>query len=496
MAPPPGLPLAAPHPGRYALPMISFQNRRILCIGDLMLDRFTYGRIERISPEAPVPVVRHAETRVMLGGVGNVARNIASLGGQAVLVGLVGTDAAGQELTALLPEAGQITDALVRSATRPTISKTRIIAGHQHVLRLDEEPPPALSEADAALLMARITAAMPGCHAVILSDYAKGVLSRAVVAHAIAQARALGLPVFVDPKQHDFAYYAGATVMTPNLRELRATTTAPVGTAEEVAAAARAGLAASGAEAMLVTRSEKGILLVTAEATDSVAAQAKEVFDVSGAGDTVIAVAALATAAGYALPQAMRFANAAAGVVVGKLGTATVDIAELAAALGGAEEPHGAGLATLEQAQQQIARWRSRGLAVGFTNGCFDILHRGHVTMLAAARAKCDRLVLALNTDASVARLKGPTRPINPLEDRAVVMAALASVDLVVAFAEDTPLELIRALQPDVLFKGADYTLDTVVGADVVLARGGRVELIDLVPDRSTTAIIARSRSQ
>lgn len=481
--------------------MLDFQGQRILCIGDLMLDRFYYGQIDRISPEAPVPVVRHAETRSMLGGVGNVARNIASLGGEAVLLALTGDDLNGRLLAQLIAEAPRIADQTIRSRIRPTICKTRIIAGHQHVVRLDEELAEPVGAADSAALCARIGQAIEGCHAVILSDYAKGVLAEAVVRAAIAAARVRGLPVFVDPKRSDFAFYHGATVLTPNLKELRAAAQEPAGTDAEIAAAAARLIRAAGAAAMVVTRSERGMMLVRADGShDSVPAQAQEVFDVSGAGDTVIAVLALAHAAGYALDQAMRLANAAAGVVVGKLGTATLDLAELAAALDRSEEPggeaSGAGgkVMGLAEARAMVARWRRRGLTVGFTNGCFDILHRGHVASLRAARARCDRLVVALNGDASVRRLKGPQRPINPLEDRAEVMAALEPVDLVVSFDEDTPLEVITALQPDRLFKGADYTGKEVVGAEVVLARGGKVELLDLVPGRSTTAIIARSQ--
>nr|WP_156963647.1 D-glycero-beta-D-manno-heptose-7-phosphate kinase [Roseomonas aerilata] len=483
--------------------MIDFRGQRILCLGDVMLDRFQYGRIDRISPEAPVPVVRVVDSRAMLGGAGNVARNIVSLGGEAVLVGLVGEDGAGREVASLIAASPGLVDANVRSAARPTIAKTRIIAGHQHVVRLDEEVTEGVSAAEGAAARARVSEMLPGCRALVISDYAKGLLSAEVVGHAIAEARRLGLPVLVDPKRDDFAFYRGATVLTPNLRELRAAARrigVPVETDEEVAEAARALMLEAEAGAILVTRSEKGMLLVEAgSGAQAVPAHAREVFDVSGAGDTVIAVVALAVAAGQALPRAMRIANAAAGVVVGKLGTATLDIAELAAAVeadaGEDAEVAGKVVASAGQALSVVEGWRRRGLEVGFTNGCFDILHRGHVTMLQAARAKCDRLVVALNTDESVARLKGPGRPVNALEDRQAVIAALQSVDLVLSFAEDTPLDLITRLGPDVLFKGADYTEDQVVGGEVVRARGGRVALIDLVPGRSTTSIIARSRA-
>jgi D-beta-D-heptose 7-phosphate kinase/D-beta-D-heptose 1-phosphate adenosyltransferase len=478
--------------------MISFDGRRIMCLGDVMLDRFFYGQIDRISPEAPVPVVRMKENRAMLGGVGNVARNIASLGGEAVLIGLVGEDLAGREIAALIEETGGIIDANIRSRTRPTIAKTRIIASQQHVVRLDEETADAIGSDEAAMVCERISNLLPGCHALIISDYAKGLLSAEVVRHAIAGARALGMPVLVDPKRDDFAFYAGATVMTPNLKELRAAARCPLETDEQVAEAAQRLMADAGVESILVTRSEKGMLLADADGSiHAVPAIAKEVFDVSGAGDTVIAVVALSLAAGQVPHRAMRIANSAAGVVVSKLGTATLSLDELISAVeaDAQEGADGGKLVSAGQAASIIEAWQRRGLTAGLTNGCFDILHRGHVTMLQAARDTCDRLVVALNTDDSVRRLKGQSRPINGLEDRASVIAALRPVDLVVCFSEDTPLQLITQLQPDVLFKGADYTVDTVVGADVVLARGGRVELLDLVPGRSTSNIIARSQA-
>ncbi len=477
--------------------MLSFSGLRLLVLGDVMLDRFVYGEVERISPEAPVPVVRHRRTLAMPGGAGNVARNIAALGGQAVLVGLRGRDEAGADLANRLAAAPGIEDRLVASATRPTISKIRVIAGTQQMLRLDDEVATPADAAEAAALLEALRAALPGAAALILSDYAKGVLSAPVVRDAIGAARAAGIPVLADPKSDDFGLYRGATVLTPNARELGRAARLPVGTEAEVAAAAAAVMGAAGIDALLCTRAEKGMTLVRADgAVTSVSAEAREVFDVSGAGDTVIATLALAHAGGASLEEAMRIANAAAGIVVGKLGTATVSAEELAHALHaqGEASPGGDALLDHAAARRLVDEWHAHGLSVGFANGCFDILHAGHVSLLAAARRRCDRLIVALNTDASVARLKGPTRPVNPLPDRAAVIAALAAVDAVVAFAEDTPLNLITALMPDVLFKGSDYTVETVVGADVVQAAGGQVVLIDLLPGRSTTGILARGR--
>ncbi|NOG71210.1 bifunctional D-glycero-beta-D-manno-heptose-7-phosphate kinase/D-glycero-beta-D-manno-heptose 1-phosphate adenylyltransferase HldE [Roseicella sp. DB1501] len=474
--------------------MVDFSALRILVLGDVMLDRFLYGAVERISPEAPVPVVRLGRTLAMPGGAGNVARNISALGGQAVLVGLVGRDAAAAEFRSLLAADPRLVDALVEGEGRPTICKMRVIAGNQQVVRLDDEVSAPADAAEQAALTGVVEAALPGCQALILSDYAKGVLAPAVIAAAIAAAKRQGIPVLADPKSEDFALYRGADCLTPNARELGRAARLPVGTEAEVAAAARKVMAAAGLPALLCTRAEKGMTLVRADgAVESVPAEAREVFDVSGAGDTVIATLALAHAAGRSLGEAMRLANAAAGIVVGKLGTATVSADELAHALragGGAPDP----VALLDHAAalRQVRDWQAHGLRVGFANGCFDILHAGHVALLGAARRRCDRLVVALNTDASTARLKGPTRPVNPLADRAAVIAALAAVDAVVAFEEDTPLELIRLLRPEVLIKGADYRIDQVVGADLVQAAGGEVALIELLPGRSTTGLVTR----
>ncbi|MCO6416268.1 bifunctional D-glycero-beta-D-manno-heptose-7-phosphate kinase/D-glycero-beta-D-manno-heptose 1-phosphate adenylyltransferase HldE [Siccirubricoccus sp. KC 17139] len=477
--------------------MLDFSALRILVLGDVMLDRFLYGEVERISPEAPVPVLRQRRARAMPGGAGNVARNISALGGQAVLVGLVGQDAAAAECRALLAEDARIADALVASSSRPTVCKMRVIAGTQQVVRIDDEVTGPADAAEAAALVAAVEAALPGCGALILSDYAKGVLAPGTVAAAIAAAKARGVPVFADPKSEDFGLYRGADCLTPNARELARAARAPAGTEAEVEAAARRVMAGAGLPALLCTRAEKGMMLVRADGpATGVPAEAREVFDVSGAGDTVIATLALAHAAGKPLEEAMGIANTAAGIVVGKLGTATVSADELAHALraGSGSAPGEEALLDWAAARRLVAEWKAHGLRVGFTNGCFDILHAGHVALLRAARRRCDRLVVGLNTDASVARLKGPERPVNSLADRAAVISALASVDAVVGFGQDTPLELIRLLLPDVLVKGADYSIEQVVGADVVQAAGGEVALIELVPGRSTTNTIARLR--
>jgi D-beta-D-heptose 7-phosphate kinase/D-beta-D-heptose 1-phosphate adenosyltransferase len=478
---------------------MDFSRVTILCLGDVMLDRFAYCDTERISPEAPVPVLLLRRTQCMLGGAGNVARNIAALGGTAVLVGLVGRDADGAAVETLLATTPGIVARHVPSATRPTTCKTRYLAGHQQLLRVDEEHAHPPSADEAAALIAATEQAIAIADAVILSDYGKGVLVPAVLRAAIAAAHRRGVPIYVDPKGDDFGCYRGATCITPNQRELALAARLPTATDAEIVAAASRVLRDCGIGAVLATRSEKGMALVEASGTVHFeAARAREVFDVSGAGDTVIAVLALAGAAGYPLPQAMRLANTAAGIAVSKLGTATVELDELMLELSRDVRDsgwHRAKHFTPAETEAMVRCWKSRGLRVGFTNGCFDIVHAGHIALLAAARAQCDRLIVALNTDRGVRRLKGPNRPVNTLADRAAVIAAIEAVDAVISFDEETPIELIRRLRPDILVKGGDYTIETVVGADEVRAAGGRVVLVDLVEGRSTSGLIHAIRA-
>jgi D-beta-D-heptose 7-phosphate kinase/D-beta-D-heptose 1-phosphate adenosyltransferase len=471
--------------------MLDLSGRHVLVLGDVMLDRFLYGEAKRLSPEAPVPVVRLGRTEVMAGGAGNVARNVEALGGEARLVALAGEDAAGEELRALLGPTGR----LVQSAARATTVKLRVIAARQQVVRVDEEQARPADPDEEAAILAALEAELPWAEALVLSDYAKGTLTPNVIAAAIAAARARSIPCLVDPKGRDFARYTGADLLTPNASELAEASGMAVGGDAACEAAARALLSRVEVRALLATRSEKGMMLVPrGGAALAIPAMAREVFDVSGAGDTVIATLALGRAAGLSWPEAMRAANAAAGVVVGKLGTATCSAAELDHALRELEGATGE-ILSWPAARRLAEGWRAEGLKVGFANGCFDVLHAGHARMLRAARQHCDRLIVALNEDASVARLKGAGRPVNPLADRAAVIAALASVDAVVSFAEDTPLSCILALRPDRLFKGQDYRLDQVVGAREVAAWGGETVLLELLPGRSTTAILARGRA-
>jgi D-beta-D-heptose 7-phosphate kinase / D-beta-D-heptose 1-phosphate adenosyltransferase len=471
----------------------TFHSARVLVFGDVMLDRFVYGAVERISPEAPIPVMSVERTTDMLGGAANVARNVATLGGRAILVGVVGDDAAAQSMRAELLRVPTIQAELILDPSRPTTSKTRHVADRQQILRSDVESKAALSESVAAAVLARLRTLLSDVHVVIVSDYAKGVVSDRVAADAIGAARAVGKVVLVDPKAKNFAKYRGATLLTPNRHELEIACGHECATDAQVVAGARAALSQAQSEALVVTRGKEGMSIVRRDGSaEHIRTVAKEVFDVSGAGDTAVATMALGLAQGAEIGLAVRLANAAAGVVVGKSGTASVSAGEIIARLGLEDDQTGSKHFSLDSVQERVARWRQMGLKIAFTNGCFDLLHPGHVSLLDQARGSADRLVVGLNSDLSVRRLKGLERPVQGEVARATMLASLKAVDAVVIFGEDTPLQLIDALAPDVLVKGADYSLQTVVGADLVQSRGGKVLLAELVPSQSTTHTIER----
>jgi D-beta-D-heptose 7-phosphate kinase / D-beta-D-heptose 1-phosphate adenosyltransferase len=471
-----------------------FHSARVLVLGDVMLDRFVYGTVERISPEAPVPVVNVHRCADMPGGAANVARNIADLGAKATLLGVVGEDTFADDLAERLCASPTITPRLIRDPSRPTSVKTRYVADGQQVMRADSEVRTAVSTDIARCLFDEFEAAIEEAELVVLSDYAKGVLSDAVVRFAIETARRHDKPVVVDPKSLEFAKYRGATVITPNRLELARASGSPCDTFEQVVRGARSVLAQDICDAMVVTLGQDGICVVGADGADvHLPTSARQVFDVSGAGDTVVAALSLGLCAGGDVIGAGTIANVAAGIVVGKRGTATVTTAEIIAAMtppDGRTDPFK--IFTLSRVVQLVRSWREQGLKVAFTNGCFDLLHPGHISLLEQARRTADRLVVGLNADISVCRLKGPHRPVQSEVARATVLAAVKSVDAVVIFAEDTPLELIEALEPDVLVKGADYKLESVVGADQVLSRGGRVVLAQMLAGHSTTETVSR----
>ena len=471
----------------------AFSGVRVLCVGDVMLDRFAYGEVERISPEAPIPVFLHRHEATMAGGAGNVLRNLSTLGVAARIVAVIGDDGAGAELRALIEAEPGAQAELFAAKGRETTIKTRYIAGSQQLLRADRETTTDIEPAIAEKIVATVAAALAETDAIVLSDYGKGVLTREVTARIIEAARQAGKPVVVDPKGPDMSHYRGASVVTPNRRELAEASGLAVSDDAEIIIAAEKLIAGCGFEAVLVTRAKDGMTLVTAAGAEHLEAMKREVFDVSGAGDTVVATLAAAIGAGVALVDAAGIANAAAGVVVGKVGTAVVEKSELIDALHGRDRSSaGSKLASFEAALERIARWRRKGLRIGFTNGCFDILHPGHVSLFDQARGACDRLVVGLNSDASVARLKGAGRPLQAEAARAAVLGSVASIDLVVVFADDTPMKLIEAIRPDVLVKGGDYTIEEVVGAEFVQSYGAKVLLAEIAPGHGTTQTIAR----
>ena len=466
----------------------------VLVVGDLMLDRYVYGRVERISPEAPVPIFTVTREIAMPGGAGNVVRNLTALDAATAFVSVVGDDQEGSDLTALIGGQNQVEPWLLVENGRATTVKTRFIAAGQHLLRSDREQVRQLPDKLADRLVRIASDAMAATSVTILSDYRKGVLAPGIARSLISQARALGRLLIVDPKGADWSHYAGADLLTPNRRELAEASGLAVEDEAQIVAAARSLIERLGLGAILVTRSEDGMSLVSKDGVvRHYPAEAAEVYDVSGAGDTVVAVVAAGLAAGLDLPVACRLANIAAGLVVGKVGTATARPQDLIDAI----KPASGALrkvVTRATAAEAAERWRQRGWRVGFTNGCFDLLHPGHVHLLEQCRAACDRLIVGINADASVRRLKGASRPVQSEAARAAVLASLASVDLVVIFEEDTPLDLLSMIRPDVLIKGSDYTRDTVVGAREVESWGGKVMLAELLPGHSTTATVQRLR--
>lgn len=482
----------------------TLDSARVLVVGDVMLDRYFKGDSQRISPEAPVPVVKITSIIDKAGGAANVARNIAHLDGRIGLLGLIGNDTEGDVLSNILIKDG-VRIKLVKQHELPTITKMRVISRQQQVVRLDIEQNFTMQHSET--LANHFKALLADYNFIVFSDYNKGSLS--TVGHMIKMAKAAGKQVLVDPKQADLAVYSGADLITPNLAEFCLAGGDP-STADSMRNSARAILKRTGIGAMLLTRSEQGMSLITANDYYHFPAQVLEVSDVTGAGDTVIATLATMLSAGMELPQAVELANLAAGIVVGKRGTGTVSLTELmektnqhlfrqlSANQANYKVPHE--LAEIETVLRHIQLAQKNGERIVFTNGCFDILHAGHVRYLAQAKALGHRLVVGLNSDASVTRLKGPNRPINNEQDRAAVLASLASVDWVIPFGDkasenDTPLELILAITPDVLVKGGDYSIDTIVGAKEVLAAGGEVKTLAFVPGRSTSAIIERANA-
>ncbi len=467
--------------------LVALQKTRILVIGDVMLDRFIDGSVSRISPEAPVPILEKSRETQMPGGAANVAGNLASIGCDVRLVSVTGDDAQGRSVAALLGSNMAIDFHQIIDRDRPTTTKTRFRADGQQVLRFDEEVTEAVDARVGQQLLDTFDAALRDADLVIISDYAKGAVPPSLIPDVLGLSKAAGKTVVVDPKLPDFSAYAGATLLTPNLAELRKTGIVEGDTLEQIAAGASQLAVTHDMEAMLVTLSARGMLLAGADGSwHHAAAQAREVFDVSGAGDTVIAMMAGALAGGVDRADAMSLANIAASVVVAKSGTAIASPGEIIDQAGAAtpplDWPHWA--ATCQT-------WRDAGQKIGFANGCFDLLHPGHIFLLQSAAKQCDRLIVGLNSDSSVRKLKGDGRPAQPAERRAAAMIQLPFVDGVAIFDEDTPLQLVTALQPDFIFKGGDYSPEDVVGSDIVKARGGEVRIIPTLGSHSSTRLIS-----
>jgi D-beta-D-heptose 7-phosphate kinase/D-beta-D-heptose 1-phosphate adenosyltransferase len=464
---------------------------KVLVIGDLMLDEYLWGGAERISPEAPVPVVAVRAEERRLGGAGNVALNLAMLGCPVAIAGVTGADEDGVAMRQLFTSRGIDAAAVLACPGRFTTRKTRVIAQHQQLVRIDRERCDTLEAAQEQSLLHAIRAALPECRAMVVSDYLKGTLTDGLLTALIALGRELAIPVVVDPKGTDYSRYRGATVLTPNRRELQAATGNDGCDDQALLQAGRTLRRQLDLEALVLTRSEQGMTLFfrTGEPLH-LATEAREVFDVTGAGDTVLAVIGAGLAAGLSLQDAARLSNVAAGIVVGKVGTSTVAPGEILEVVGRQHRDTELKIHDRQRLAVLLDERRARGERVVFTNGCFDLLHVGHVKYLQAARKLGDLLVLGLNTDASIRRLKGPKRPLIGQDERAHILAALDCIDYVVIFDEDTPLELIAALKPEILVKGADYSPEEVVGRELVESWGGRVELIQFVDGKSTSTLI------
>ncbi len=471
------------------------EPKKIVIVGDLILDHYIEGHVKRISPEAPVPVLSQKSERDVLGGAGNVANNILALGGCAHLIGVLGDDAAGQRFIELSQASG-ISISPIVDLDRNTSKKTRLLGGQQQLLRVDNETLEEINQVIEDQLIQSVVQTSQDASAIIVSDYKKGVLTKRVMQELIAFARSKSIPVFVDPKGADHTIYHGADYIKPNRGELELLTGSKCSNFDEVQRAVQLLSNATGAN-ILVTLSQEGMILFLRDGNQyALPTVAREVYDVSGAGDTAIAAFAFAISLNSTPEEAAKFSNIASGIAVSKLGTATVSLDEILDQARKTQLIHDTSFEkqfSLREAMKLADNWRRQGKRIGFTNGCFDLLHPGHVALLREAAAECDRLIVGLNSDASVRRLKGSHRPIQGEQARGEVLNALQDVDHVVIFDEDTPLETIKALKPDILIKGADYEEKDIVGAEFVKSQGGRVARVKIREGHSTTNLVKHS---
>ena len=474
-----------------------FQSSTILCIGDIMLDRFIYGDVQRISPEAPIPVIKSKSFTEMVGGAGNVLSNLTSLGVNAHILSVIGADQTGQKIAEIIEQKSGNSSFLFTDSKRTSTLKRRFISNTQHLLRVDEEDDHPISEKLANDMLSYISDGIDEIDLVILSDYNKGILFPKFCQDVIKLAHKHNKKVLVDPKGKDFEKYRGADVITPNFSEISEVTLYALKTNEDVIRAAQDLKTEFAFKNVIITRGGDGLSLLTDKGQNfHIKAQAREVYDVSGAGDTFVATLAAGLSADLAIEEAANIANTASGLVVEKLGTATVTQAELKSA---SENDKKSGpfekIMSAAEAKDKIQIWKKKKLKIGFTNGCFDLLHPGHIHLIHEAKKKCDKLILALNSDQSVQALKGPTRPLQNQDARAYVLTSLADISAIVIFDEETPINLIDLLKPDLLIKGADYTIDQVVGADIVLRNGGEVYLAPIQDGHSTTNLVQKIAS-
>ncbi len=467
----------------------NISDARILCMGDIMLDRFIYGEVNRISPEAPIPVIKIAREKEMLGGVGNVVANITSLGAKTSILSIVGDDEVAKKISNKLYAIGVCDKGLIIDSSRPTSLKTRFISSGQQLLRTDMEDTKIISDNLTNIIYDKFTSMSDEFDIVVISDYGKGAICSKLLAKIIKS----GKKVIIDPKGHDYSIYRDAYLITPNKKELSEASSMPTSTDDDVIEAAKYLIKKFNIQNILATRSKDGMTIVSSDGyIKHIRAQAKEVFDVSGAGDSVVAAISVLLASGANLTEAAEIANIAGSIVVGKVGTATVGIDEVKEYISSSSVLENTFCDKITT-KEMVERWRQKNLKLGFTNGCFDLIHPGHISLLKQAKSKCDKLIVGLNSDNSVKRLKGKDRPVQNEISRAMVLKAISYVDIVVIFEEDTPMELLQELQPDILIKGGDYSMSEVVGADFVMSYGGEVFLADLKEGQSTTNMIKRS---
>jgi D-beta-D-heptose 7-phosphate kinase/D-beta-D-heptose 1-phosphate adenosyltransferase len=468
-------------------------NAKVLCIGDVMLDRFIYGKVDRISPEAPIPIFKIESSNLMLGGAANVACNLSGLGATTHFIGVVGNDSAGKDVTKLIGEIPNTVPNLITDQGRHTAIKTRFIASGQQMMRADDETVSGIKGSIKERVLTLAKSALNDCGAMVLADYGKGVFTPNIIQELIFLGKKAGVPIIIDPQGLDYSQYKGAFLITPNRKELSEATAQPTNSDDEIISAARKLIVEHKIGFVLATRSGDGMSLIDEKSYNTFAAEAREVFDVSGAGDTVAATITASLAAGVSLNDAVRLANVAAGIVVAKVGTAVAYASDIIDALHHQEFSSGElKIFSINSALDRTKVWREKGHKIGFTNGCFDLLHPGHISTINKAKAACDKLVIGLNSDESVKRLKGESRPIQSESARAQVLASLENVDAVIIFSESTPLKILETLKPEIFVKGADYTISDIPEAEIVQAYGGEIVLAEIKKGYSTTATVSK----